>query len=146
MSRIPLLNVTAAQEGDESAVRHLFAQLAGKLDNLDPAELELLRDALRRMSDGVDARQAFIVGRPKRGPKPSERWQRDYALWAAFDALAFEHPGVTRESLFKKVADQNQHTYDTTVKALDVETVRRAVIRIEKAWVEHDRVSREDGR
>lgn len=144
MNDLPLLHVTAAQEGDERAARHLFAQLAGKLGNLDPAELELLRGALQRMAEGVDSRQAFIVGKPKRGPKPSERWQRDYALWTAFDALAFEHPGLTRESLFEKIAEQNQHTYNNEPKALDVETVRRAVIRIEKAMAEHDRVSRQN--
>lgn len=144
MSRLPLLNVTAAQEGDESAVRHLFAQFAGKLDSLDPAEQELLRGALQRMSDGVDARQAFIVGKPKRGPKRSEALRKDYSLWSAFDELAFQHPQATRESLFEKVAEAHPHTYNNKPKPLDVETVRRAVIRIEKARAEHDRVSQED--
>ena len=59
-SEAALMDLNDAHRGDARAVREVWRQLAVGLHCLRPEDLDVLRSALMRLSDGSSAEQAFM--------------------------------------------------------------------------------------
>lgn len=145
---LPLVNLQAASQGNVEAARHVYAQLAAKLDSMDAEERELLRAALVRLSEGVEAHQAFAAGEPKHGPKVADGWHRDYALWLEFDELANAEIAagrkVVKARIYRQIAARHVRNYNNEPRPLSIDTVTDAIKRVERAMVEHDTITKRD--